>query len=260
MGSPSGPDHGPFVVLALFAMKLIPSFLEFRTAKTAIERIAPTAQTRPTRGARSTTAPRSTTSTRSGEGPRDHARRQPARHRLRLPQGSAAVRPGRTVHRLRGELERPVALLGHSFADARLLERALAPQPRPGPQRAARVPRRRRARLRGRRRALRALPQLPEGKLTQLRASLVRRDSLARGAGLLADQVRAAITDSVLADCVEALIGAIFLDGGYPGAPRGGAGVRAAARRRRPRQGREDAKTRLQELCTRAASRRLNTA
>jgi hypothetical protein len=33
------------VVLALFAMKIIPSLLEFRTAKTAIEIIAPTAQT-----------------------------------------------------------------------------------------------------------------------------------------------------------------------------------------------------------------------
>ena len=32
------------VVLALFAMKIIPSFLEFRTAKTAIELIAPAAQ------------------------------------------------------------------------------------------------------------------------------------------------------------------------------------------------------------------------
>ena len=32
------------VVLALFAMRIIPSFLEFRTAKTAIERIAPTVQ------------------------------------------------------------------------------------------------------------------------------------------------------------------------------------------------------------------------
>jgi hypothetical protein len=31
-------------VLALFAMRIIPSFLEFRTAKTAIERIAPTVQ------------------------------------------------------------------------------------------------------------------------------------------------------------------------------------------------------------------------
>jgi len=33
------------VVVVLFALKIIPSFLEFRTAKTAIELIAPTAQT-----------------------------------------------------------------------------------------------------------------------------------------------------------------------------------------------------------------------
>ena len=33
-----------FIVLALFAMKIIPSFLEFRTAKTAIELIARSAQ------------------------------------------------------------------------------------------------------------------------------------------------------------------------------------------------------------------------
>ena len=32
------------VVVALFAMKIIPSFLEFRSAKLAIEAIAPTAQ------------------------------------------------------------------------------------------------------------------------------------------------------------------------------------------------------------------------
>ena len=32
------------VLLALFAMKVIPSFLEYRTAKTAIELIAPSAQ------------------------------------------------------------------------------------------------------------------------------------------------------------------------------------------------------------------------
>jgi len=32
------------VVVALFAMKIIPSFLEYRTAKTAIELIAPAAQ------------------------------------------------------------------------------------------------------------------------------------------------------------------------------------------------------------------------
>jgi Tfp pilus assembly protein FimT len=33
------------IIVALFAMKVIPSFLEFRTAKTAIELIAPAAQT-----------------------------------------------------------------------------------------------------------------------------------------------------------------------------------------------------------------------
>jgi hypothetical protein len=33
-----------FVVVALFAMKLVPSFLEFRTAKTAIELIARSSQ------------------------------------------------------------------------------------------------------------------------------------------------------------------------------------------------------------------------
>jgi ribonuclease-3 len=95
-------------------------------------------------------------------------------------------------------------------------------------------------------------PQLPEGKLTQLRASLVRRDSLARVAGelKLADRVRAAaVTDSVLADCVEALIGAIFLDGGYPAARR--AVVQALGPRLDavdPGRVEKDAKTRLQEL------------
>jgi hypothetical protein len=34
-----------FVIVALFAMKLVPSFLEFRTAKTAIELISKQAQT-----------------------------------------------------------------------------------------------------------------------------------------------------------------------------------------------------------------------
>jgi ribonuclease-3 len=95
-------------------------------------------------------------------------------------------------------------------------------------------------------------PQLPEGKLTQLRASLVRRDSLARvGHELgLADQVRAAaVTDSVLADCVEAVIGAVFLDGGYPAARRAvvqafGPVLDAVD----PGNVAKDAKTRLQEL------------
>ena len=95
-------------------------------------------------------------------------------------------------------------------------------------------------------------PRLPEGKLTQLRASLVRRDSLARVAHELglADRVRAAaITDSVLADCVEAVIGAVFLDGGYPAAHRAvvqafGPLLDAVD----PGKVEKDAKTRLQEL------------
>jgi ribonuclease-3 len=95
-------------------------------------------------------------------------------------------------------------------------------------------------------------PQLPEGKLTQLRAGLVRRDSLARVARELglADRVRAAaITDSVLADCVEAVIGAIFLDGGYPAARR--AVVQALGSlldALDPGKVEKDPKTRLQEL------------
>ena len=68
-------------------------------------------------------------------------------------------------------------------------------------------------------------PHLPEGKLTQLRASLVREESLARVAGELglADRVRAGtppVPPSVLADALEAVFGAIFLDGGYPAARR----------------------------------------
>ena len=104
--------------------------------------------------------------------PRDHQGRQRGGDRLRLPQGSAAVRQRRPVHRLRGQLRRRsnalsrhAALekrLGHRFADAGAPRAgADAPQPRRGQQRAAGIPRRRRARLRGRRRALRALPAAP---------------------------------------------------------------------------------------------------
>jgi len=95
-------------------------------------------------------------------------------------------------------------------------------------------------------------PQLSEGKLSQLRASLVREESLvelARAHGL-ADRVRAAtLKDSVLADSLEAVFGAIFLDGGY-------AAARAAVVRTfgpqldalDPGNVEKDAKTRLQEL------------
>jgi ribonuclease-3 len=67
-------------------------------------------------------------------------------------------------------------------------------------------------------------PQLPEGKLTRLRAGLVREEALA-GVGerlglreLLRVEPSTPVTASILADGVEALIGAVFLDAGYAAA------------------------------------------
>lgn len=95
-------------------------------------------------------------------------------------------------------------------------------------------------------------PQLAEGKLTQLRAGLVREESLVQVAKTIGLAVRAgtsAVPDSVLADAVEAVIGAIFLDGGYPAAQA--AVVRAFGPlldALDPGRVEKDAKTRLQEL------------
>jgi ribonuclease III len=95
-------------------------------------------------------------------------------------------------------------------------------------------------------------PQLPEGKLTQMRAALVREESLVRIAkalGLGARLHAAAAQDSMLADGLEAVLGAIFLDGGYPAARR--AVVQAFAPLLEgldPGKVEKDAKTRLQEL------------
>ena len=72
-------------------------------------------------------------------------------------------------------------------------------------------------------------PQLSEGKLTRLRASLVREETLAelgRGVGLAEllrlgeGELAAAIEPraSIIADGLEAVIGAVFLDGGYAAA------------------------------------------
>ena len=97
-------------------------------------------------------------------------------------------------------------------------------------------------------------PHLPEGKLTQLRASLVREESLARVARELglAAKVRVgtpSVPPSVLADTLEAVFGAIFLDGGYPAARR--AVVQAfgpTLEQLDPARVEKDPKTRLQEL------------
>jgi ribonuclease-3 len=67
-------------------------------------------------------------------------------------------------------------------------------------------------------------PQLPEGKLTRLRAGLVREEALAEVGerlglrGLLRVEPSTPLTPSILADAVEALVGAVFLDAGYAAA------------------------------------------
>jgi ribonuclease-3 len=103
-------------------------------------------------------------------------------------------------------------------------------------------------------------PQLTEGKLTRLRAGLVRAEALgeiARELGLaplvrLGEGELAAAPEprpSILADALEAVFGAVFLDGGYEAARQA---VLAAFRARLegldPHQAAKDPKTELQEM------------
>jgi len=103
-------------------------------------------------------------------------------------------------------------------------------------------------------------PEIPEGQLTRLRASLVREEALsalARGLGLpeallLGDAELAVGRDarpSILADGLEAVFGAVFLDGGYDAARE--VILRTyneAIVSLRPEATAKDAKSRLQEL------------
>lgn len=102
-------------------------------------------------------------------------------------------------------------------------------------------------------------PLLPEGKLTRLRASLVREEALAEVAdelglaGLLRlgegeMSSRQEPRPSILADALEAVVGAIFLDGGYAAARNAvllAFGPLIA--RLDPERPAKDAKTQLQE-------------
>ena len=105
----------------------------------------------------------------------------------------------------------------------------------------------------------RRFAQLSEGKLTRLRASLVRADALAElahelelapllrlGEGELA--ASAEPRPSILADALEALFGAVLLDGGYAAA-RDAVLAAFATRLERldPERAAKDAKTELQE-------------
>ena len=132
-------------------------------------------------------------------------------------------------------MSRPSALeqrLGHRFDDSRLLEQALTHRSH-GPQNNERLE------FLGdgvlgcavAEALYSRFPGLPEGQLTRMRASLVREEALAEVAGelglaallRLGESERAAGTGtrpSILADAVEALVGAVFLDGGYEAARR----------------------------------------
>jgi ribonuclease III len=102
-------------------------------------------------------------------------------------------------------------------------------------------------------------PHLSEGKLTRLRASLVREEALAEVAktlGLgeflhLGEGELAAGPEprpSILADALEALLGAVFLDGGYDAARKTVLGAFGPLiDRLDPDRPAKDAKTRLQE-------------
>lgn len=103
-------------------------------------------------------------------------------------------------------------------------------------------------------------PHLSEGQLTRLRASLVREETLAelaRSLGLaalvrLGEGELAATPEprpSILADVLEAVFGAVFLDGGYPAARRAVlAALGPRFERLDPERPAKDAKTQLQEL------------
>ena len=161
-------------------------------------------------------------------------------------------------------MARPAALekrLGHRFADPRLIEQALTHRSR-GADNYERleflgdgvlgcaVAEELYARV----------PQLSEGKLTRLRASLVREEALAEVAQTLGigEHLRLGegelaagpeVRPSILADAVEAVLGAVFLDGGYEAARKA---VLAAfgplIDRLDPELPAKDAKTRLQEI------------
>lgn len=146
--------------------------------------------------------------------------------------------------------------LGHRFSDASLLEQALT-------HRSAGARHNERLEFLGdgvldcviAEELFRRFPELPEGKLTRVRAQLVRKETLARVAdglgvpALVQVGPGAPLTPSVLADSLEALFGAVFLDAGYDAARRA---IRSAFASLLdtidPEAVQKDPKTRLQEL------------
>lgn len=102
-------------------------------------------------------------------------------------------------------------------------------------------------------------PQSPEGSLSQLRASLVNQQTLAALAreinlgdflvlGLGERKSGGRQRDSILADAMEAVIGAVFLDGGFDSCRQCVAHLFASRMEQTVPADSKDAKTRLQEL------------
>jgi ribonuclease-3 len=161
---------------------------------------------------------------------------------------------------LRGDVERLARRLGHGFGDAALLEAALT-------HRSAQSQHNERLEFLGD--AVLGLvaadalwqrfPEATEGQLTRLRAQLVKRETLATlargldlgqclrlGPGELRSGGHA--RDSILADALEAVLGAVYLDGGLEAARS--VILRLLADRlavMTPESQPKDAKTRLQE-------------
>lgn len=112
-----------------------------------------------------------------------------------------------------------------------------------------------------------AYPQLAEGQMAKVRAAVVSRGALAEVARFLEVGTHIELApseeatggrdkDSILADAVEALIGALYLDGGVEPARAAILELwadRVAERAKQP--GVKDYKTRLQELTARDGSR-----
>ena len=102
-------------------------------------------------------------------------------------------------------------------------------------------------------------PELPEGDLSKHKAQLVSRDTLARHArdldlgevlrmGVGEDRSGGRTKSSLLADSMEAIFGAIYLDGGLEAARKAILPMLEGGSLERARQAVTDAKTQLQEV------------
>ena len=106
------------------------------------------------------------------------------------------------------------------------------------------------------------LPEVDEGKLTRIRAALVREESLSRAARRigLGDYIRLSVGEersggrnkpSILADVVEAVLAAVYLDGGFDEAVRIVSRILKEELKPEVLKDHLDAKSRLQELMQR---------